>query len=58
MLRTLSGRPWPPVFPDRLSMGHFLSVAADIVAGRDVNGKGFVLVEPNPGGWGGCHRER
>lgn len=43
-----------PVFPDRLSMGHFLSVAADIVAGRDVNGKGFVLVEPNPGGWGGA----
>jgi len=39
--------------PDRLSAGHFLSVSAEIIAGIDPRSKEyFILVEPNPGGWG------
>lgn len=42
-----------PHIPDRLSAGHFLSVSAEIIAGIDPRTKEyFILVEPNPGGWG------
>jgi len=42
-----------PYIPDRLSAGHFLSVTAEIIAGIDPRSKEyFILVEPNPGGWG------
>lgn len=43
-----------PHIPDRLSAGHFLSVCATIVGGQDSRtGDDFLLVEPQPGGWGG-----
>jgi N-methylhydantoinase B len=42
-----------PYIPDRLSAGHFLSVAAESIAGIDPRtGEYYILVEPNPGGWG------
>jgi len=42
-----------PHIPNRLSAGHFLSVSAEIIAGIDPRTKEyFILVEPNPGGWG------
>lgn len=42
-----------PHIPDKLSAGHFLSVCAEIIAGTDPRtNEYFVLVEPNPGGWG------
>lgn len=42
-----------PHIQDKLSAGHFLSVCAEIIAGIDPRTKEyFVLVEPNPGGWG------
>jgi N-methylhydantoinase B len=42
-----------PRIQDKLSAGHFLSVCAEIIAGIDPRNKEyFVLVEPNPGGWG------
>jgi len=48
--------PWKalaPHLPDRLSAGHFLSVCATIVGGRDERrGEDFLVVEPQPGGWG------
>lgn len=44
-----------PHIPDKLSAGHFLSVCAEIIAGIDPRtNEYFVLVEPNPGGWGGA----
>ena len=44
-----------PHIGDKLSAGHFLSVCAEIIAGIDPRTKEyFVLVEPNPGGWGGA----
>ncbi len=43
-----------PHVPDKLSAGHFLSVVAEIIAGVDPRKNEYVvLVEPNPGGWGG-----
>jgi len=49
--------PWKalaPHLPDRLSAGHFLSVCATIVGGYDDrNDEDFLVVEPQPGGWGG-----
>jgi N-methylhydantoinase B len=42
-----------PHIQDKLSAGHFLSVCAEIIAGTDPRTREyFVLVEPNPGGWG------
>ncbi len=44
-----------PHIPDKLSAGHFVSVCAEIISGIDPrNDQFFILVEPNPGGWGGC----
>lgn len=49
--------PWKalaPHIPDRLSAGHFMSVCATIVGGRDDRtGEDFLVIEPQPGGWGG-----
>jgi len=48
--------PWQalaPHLPDRLSAGHFLSVCATIVGGHDDRrDEDFLVVEPQPGGWG------
>jgi len=41
-----------PVLPDRLSAGHALSVCGTLISGRDDEGKTFILVEPQAGGWG------
>jgi N-methylhydantoinase B len=41
-----------PVLPDRLSAGHSLSVCGTIISGKDEDGKTFILVEPQAGGWG------
>ncbi len=41
-----------PVLPDRLTAGHSLSVCGTIISGKDENGKDFILVEPQAGGWG------
>jgi N-methylhydantoinase B len=41
-----------PVLPDRLSAGHSLSVCGTIISGKDENGRIFILVEPQAGGWG------
>jgi N-methylhydantoinase B len=41
-----------PVLPDRLSAGHSLSVCGTIISGKDENGKTFIMVEPQAGGWG------
>ena len=42
-----------PVVPNRLPMGHFLSVCGTIVAGiHPDTGELFILVEPQAGGWG------
>ncbi len=41
-----------PVLPDRLSAGHSLSVCGTIISGRDEDGRTFILVEPQAGGWG------
>jgi N-methylhydantoinase B len=48
--------PWKalaPHLPDKLSAGHFMSVCATIVGGRDDRtGDDFLVIEPQPGGWG------
>jgi N-methylhydantoinase B len=42
-----------PVLPERLTMGHFLSVCGTVVSGtHPETGEQFILVEPQPGGWG------
>jgi N-methylhydantoinase B len=42
-----------PVVPQRLTMGHFLSVCGTIVSGNHPDtGELFILVEPQAGGWG------
>jgi N-methylhydantoinase B len=41
-----------PVLPDRLTAGHSLSVCGTIISGTDEEGKPFILVEPQAGGWG------
>jgi N-methylhydantoinase B len=42
-----------PHMPDKLSAGHFLTVASESISGTDPRTKEyFVLCEPNPGGWG------
>lgn len=41
-----------PVLPEKLTAGHFLSVCGTIVSGLDEEGKRFILVEPQAGGWG------
>ncbi|MFK5604797.1 hydantoinase B/oxoprolinase family protein [Haloferax volcanii] len=52
-----SDLPWKalaPHLPDRLSAGHFFSVCATIVGGHDERrDEDFLVVEPQPGGWGG-----
>lgn len=49
--------PWKalaPHLPDKLSAGHFMSVCATIVGGTDDRtGEDFLVIEPQPGGWGG-----
>ncbi|QXJ32028.1 N-methylhydantoinase B [Saccharolobus shibatae] len=45
-----------PYVPDKLSAGHFLSILATILGGYDEKtGEPFAIVEPQPGGWGGCN---
>lgn len=48
--------PWQalaPHLPDRLPAGHFTSVCATIIGGRDErDDEEFLVVEPQPGGWG------
>ena len=50
--------PWKalaPQLPDKLSAGHFTSVCATIVGGTDERtGDDFLVIEPQPGGWGAC----
>ena len=41
-----------PSLPDRLSAGHSLSVCGTIISGKDHDGKTFIMVEPQAGGWG------
>lgn len=41
-----------PELPEKLTAGHFLSVCGTIVSGIDDNGRRFILVEPQAGGWG------
>lgn len=41
-----------PALPDRLSAGHHLSVCGTIISGQDADGKTFIMVEPQAGGWG------
>jgi len=45
-----------PHVPSKLSAGHFLSILATILAGRDdVSGEPFAIVEPQAGGWGASY---
>lgn len=48
--------PWKalaPHLPEKLPAGHFMSVCATIVGGTDDRtGEDFLVVEPQPGGWG------
>lgn len=42
-----------PLVPDKLTVGHFLSVCATIVGGiDDKTGRTWLIVEPEAGGWG------
>jgi N-methylhydantoinase B len=42
-----------PVLPERLTMGHFLSVCGTVISGlHPETGELFILVEPQAGGWG------
>jgi len=42
-----------PHMPNKLSAGHFLTVASEMISGTDPRtNEYFVLCEPNPGGWG------
>jgi N-methylhydantoinase B len=42
-----------PILPERLTMGHFLSVCGTVVSGiHPDTGELFILVEPQAGGWG------
>lgn len=42
-----------PHLPEKLPAGHFLSIVATIVGGKnDKTGEPFAIVEPQPGGWG------
>jgi len=40
-----------PLFPEKLTAGHFLSVCGTIISGEE-DGRRFILVEPQAGGWG------
>ncbi|MCR4428523.1 MAG: hydantoinase B/oxoprolinase family protein [Caldiserica bacterium] len=43
-----------PHLPERLSAGHFLSVVSETLSMIDPRDNAYkILVEPNPGGWGG-----
>lgn len=48
--------PWKalaPHIPEKLPAGHFMSVCATIVGGRDDrSGDDFLVIDPQPGGWG------
>lgn len=48
--------PWKalaPHLPEKLAAGHFASVCATIVGGRDErHDEDFLVIEPQPGGWG------
>lgn len=50
--------PWKalaPHLPEKLSAGHFTSVCATIVGGTDDRtDDDFLVIEPQPGGWGAC----
>ena len=41
-----------PLLPDHLTAGHFLSVCGTSISGHDPEGRRFILVEPQAGGWG------
>jgi len=41
-----------PHLPDRLTAGHSLSVCGTVISGTGEDGKIFILVEPQAGGWG------
>lgn len=42
-----------PHLPEKLPAGHFLSIVATIIGGKDDRtGQPFAIVEPQPGGWG------
>jgi N-methylhydantoinase B len=41
-----------PLLPGRLTAGHFLSVCGTSISGQDLEGRRFILVEPQAGGWG------
>ncbi|OGO48234.1 MAG: 5-oxoprolinase [Chloroflexi bacterium RBG_16_64_32] len=41
-----------PIARDRLTVGHFLSICGTSLSGVDDEGRLFVLVEPQAGGWG------
>ncbi|EMA47186.1 hydantoinase B/oxoprolinase family protein [Halobiforma nitratireducens] len=51
--------PWKALaseLPEKLSAGHFTSVCATIVGGTDDRTDDeFLVIEPQPGGWGACH---
>ena len=51
--------PWKALashLPEKLSAGHFTSVCATIVGGTDDRtGDDFLVIEPQPGGWGACY---
>ena len=41
-----------PIAPDRLSVGHFLSICGTNLSGTSADGSLFILTEPQAGGWG------
>lgn len=51
--------PWKALaseLPEKLSAGHFTSVCATIIGGTDGRtDEDFLVIEPQPGGWGACH---
>jgi N-methylhydantoinase B len=53
MAADLPWRALAPHLPEKLSAGHFMSVCATIVGGvDDRTGDDFLVIEPQPGGWG------
>ena len=45
-----------PIVRERLPVGHHLSICGTIVSGTDEEGRPWVLVEPQAGGWGATHQ--
>ena len=44
-----------PISRERLPVGHHLSICGTIVSGTNDEGRPWVLVEPQAGGWGAMH---